>query len=66
MPEQVGRLAERIDDGRQILKLVLDGVLGRVAAFTAAAPIDGVDGEALLQERLDEAEAEMVAGGTVD
>ena len=51
MPEQVHHPTYRVDDRDHVLELALDvvGAAATAAALAAASPVNGVDGEVLLQ-----------------
>jgi hypothetical protein len=48
---QVHRLPERLHNRCHVLELPFYRVVVRIAAASATAPIDGVDGEAFLKSR---------------
>ena len=70
VPEDIDRAArlrrERVGDRGHVLELALDRVRRRVARRAAAAPVDGVDREALGEQRPDDPERRVVGGRAVD
>ena len=64
--EYVCGLVERVDDRRHVLELALDRVLRGVPALASAAPVDGVEREAIDERRKDVAEAPVRAGRAVE
>ena len=67
MAEEVRRLRERVHDRGDVGELLLDRIaVRRVAALPAATAVDRAQREAIGEQRLEEAEAEVLDARPVD